>query len=165
MSKFITGLDILCSEVTERLWELGSPLVYESDLLKVTVTVPKGFVTDLASVPRVPILFEYWGYRAHREAVIHDYLYRTDSIPLASFRQANATFLEAMACRGKAFAVRWGMFWGVWLGGYFEYHKKPVSWTPEGTTKESIIKGPPPASQEPADVQTPEEKAASVVTP
>lgn len=149
MSRFISGLDIYNSDVCENLWILGSPLVYESDLLKATVTVPKGFVTDLASVPRMPFLYFYWGGRAHREAVIHDYLYRTDSVPLATFRQANGVLLEAMASRGKSFSLRWTMWAGVWIGGYFQYHKKLVSWTPEGTTKESIMAGPPPASKEP----------------
>lgn len=162
MSEFKTPLNIYCSESFEGLWELGAPLVYQSDLLKATITVPKGFVTDLASVPRVPIIYEYFGDRVHREPVIHDYLYRTDSIPVASFRQANAVFLEAMASRGKGFFTRWGMWAGVWLGGIFMYHKKVVSWTPEGTTKESIMTGPPPASKEPEVVQTPEEKKNEV---
>lgn len=130
MSKFLTDLDIICDEKCESLWRLEAPLLYKSDLLKTVVVVPRNFLTDLASVPRLPFLYLAWGSRAHREAVIHDYLYRTDSVPVVSFRTANAVFLEAMESRGKPWRVCWAMFAGVWIGGYFKYHKKPAQWGP-----------------------------------
>jgi len=44
------------------------------------ILVPKGFETDLASVPRLPIVYLIWGDRAHREAVLHDYCYRVGAV-------------------------------------------------------------------------------------
>lgn len=124
MSRFLTELDVRC--INDGVWCLDSPLVYESDVLKATVTVPAGFETDFASVPRVPIAYMLFGDRAHREAVLHDYLYRTDSVPVVERSQADDTFFEAMAERGKGCFVRYSMWWGVRLGGWTAYHKKQV---------------------------------------
>jgi hypothetical protein len=40
--------------------------------------LPFGMESDLASVPRVPIVFLMWGDRAHRESFLHDGGYRSD---------------------------------------------------------------------------------------
>jgi len=123
MPKFLTELDVIC--INDGAWRLNAPLVYESDIVGM-VEVPKGFETDFASVPRVPVFFTLFGDRAHREAVLHDYLYRTDSIPVALRKQADEVFLEAMKERGKGFFVRWAMYAGVRAGGWTAYHKKCV---------------------------------------
>jgi len=123
MSKFLSALD--GRSVDDKLWLLLSPLHYESDILG-PIKVPLGFMTDFASVPRVPIAYMLFGDRAHRESVIHDYLYRTDSVPQATYSQANNVFLEAMKVRGKGYFVRYAMYWGVVLGGWTAYHKKRV---------------------------------------
>ena len=123
MSKFLSALD--GRSVDDKLWLLLSPLHYESDILG-PIKVPLGFMTDFASVPRVPIAYMLFGDRAHHESVIHDYLYRTDSVPQATYSQANDVFLEAMKVRGKDYFVRYAMYWGVVLGGWTAYHKKRV---------------------------------------
>jgi hypothetical protein len=123
-SKFLTELHL--SLKSNGIWVLDEPLVYYSDLLKRRVTVPVWFQTDLASVPRVPIVYWWWGGRAHREAIIHDYLYRRDSMPMVSFQVANKVFLEAMKARGKPWYVRHPMYMGVCAGGKSSYHKKMV---------------------------------------
>ena len=124
MSKFLTELDAKLIK-DDLIWKLDSPLIYESDILGL-IEAPEGFETDLASVPRVPFVYMIWGGKAHREGVIHDYLFRCDSVPLASYSQANAVFFEAMATRGKPVYVRYPMWWGVVLGGWTAYHKKYV---------------------------------------
>lgn len=124
MSKFLTGLDIALND--NGIWVLRSPLIYQSDILCCDVEAPTGFQTDLASVPRLPIVYWFWGGRVHREAVIHDYLFRIDSFPVVSFSLANAVFLEAAESRGKSLCVRYPMFWGVCVGGRSSYHKHLV---------------------------------------
>jgi hypothetical protein len=124
MAKFNTQLISICVE--DGLWELLRPLQYESDIVGI-VEVPAGFRTDFASVPRVPFIYDLYGDRAHYESVLHDYLYRIDSIPQVTFSQANDVFLEAMKVRGKSCLVSYGMYWGVVLGGYFSYHKRLVN--------------------------------------
>ncbi len=125
MSKFLTELETRLKD-NDKIWVLDSPLVYASGYLKQTITIPIGFETDFASVPRVPIFYWIYGDRAHREAVLHDYLYRIDSIPVVSYSQANEVFFEAMRVRGKGIFVRYPMWWGVCLGGFTVFHKKRV---------------------------------------
>lgn len=124
MAEFITSLDCKLRD-EDSIWCLDSPLIYISDIVG-KVEVPTGFETDFASVPRIPIAYMLFGDKAHCESVIHDYLYRKDSVPLVSYSQANDVFLEAMKIRGKSFFVRYSMYWGVVLGGWTAYHKKNV---------------------------------------
>jgi Protein of unknown function (DUF1353). len=125
VSEFLTDLSLI--NIDDKRWRLHEPLVYESDLLEYIITVPKGFITDLASVPRVPVVYWFWGGREHREAVLHDYLYRIDSNPVVLRSVANEVFLEAAKSRQKSLCVRYPMYWGVCLGGMFSYHKKKVA--------------------------------------
>jgi hypothetical protein len=80
-------------------WELRSELHFNSEILG-PLTVPQGFRTDCASVPRVPIAYLFFGDTAHASAVLHDWLYRHHPCTRA---QADAVFLEAMQAEG----VRW----------------------------------------------------------
>jgi hypothetical protein len=126
MSRFLTELDAKLKPCSDSIWIIETPLIYESDLVGLIV-VPKCFETDFASVPRIPIAYMAFGDRAHREAVLHDYLYRIDSEPQVTFMQANKVFLEAMELRGKGFFTRWAMYMGVVAGGIFSFHKKKVN--------------------------------------
>ena len=102
------------------------PLVYYSVILGRFITINSGFYTDLASVPRIPFIYNLWGNRAHREAILHDYLYRKDSDPIVSYSMANRIFLEAMESRGVKPWIRNPMYWGVCLGGFTSYHRRNV---------------------------------------
>lgn len=135
---FLTTLDVALKDGTDGVWVVESPLKYWSALLDCMVVVPYWFEsqepcepdacfeTDFASVPRVPFIYESWGNRAHREAVLHDYLYRVDSRPVVTFSQANRVFLEAMTSRGVSWWIRWPMYWAVCLCGWWSYHKLHV---------------------------------------
>jgi hypothetical protein len=131
-SGFVTYLDARLCPQNESLWMLDkTPLVYNSAILKTQITIVpdcqfRPFYTDLASVPRLPVIYELWGNRAHREAVLHDYLYRKNSVPTVSFMTANRVFLEAMLSTGKPWRVAYPMFIGVCLCGYFSYHRNYV---------------------------------------
>ena len=125
MAKFLSGLSVELLDA-DSVWLVTRPLKYQSDILGY-IEVPMGFQTDFASVPRIPIAYELFGDKAHRESVLHDYLYRCDSTPPATYSQANNVFLEAMKERGKGFFVRWAMYAGVVAGGWTAYHKKKVA--------------------------------------
>lgn len=104
-----------------RSWVLLEPLTYEVGELGSAdvITVPRGFVTDFASVPRVlwNILPPTGGYG--EAAVIHDYLYRTPG--KATKRQADAVLLEAMKQKGVDWLARWIIYLGVRIGGGWSY--------------------------------------------
>jgi hypothetical protein len=137
---FQTDLHVALKPGSENVWIVDEPLKYWSALLNQLITIPPWFETkepdpsgepsffetDFASVPRVPFIYEAWGDRAHREAVLHDYLYRIDSIPIVTYSQANSVFLEAMKSTNKPWYISYGMYWGVVLGGRSAYHKKRV---------------------------------------
>jgi hypothetical protein len=76
--------------------------------------VPAGFVTDFASVPRVPVAFWLFGDTAHAAAVVHDWLYSTEIFPKDT---ADSVFYEAMRASGIGFWRARFMYWGVAYGG------------------------------------------------
>ena len=80
--------------------------------------VPEGFITDLASVPRLPVVYWLFGGKSQRSAVLHDYLYQTG---LVGRKIADEIFLEAMKSRGVSAWTRYGMYWGVRLFGWACY--------------------------------------------
>ena len=110
----------------DKIWVLTKPLIYNSTILNQQVVIRPGFETDFSSVPRVPVAYWFWGGRSHKESVVHDFFYRINSNPVVSFSKANAIFLEAMKSRGKPWNVRYPMYYGVCLGGFFSYHKRIV---------------------------------------
>lgn len=115
MSRFLTRLAMECtSDQDECLWQLTKPLVYESDVAKATITVPKGFETDLASVPRLPLVYLLTGNTSNEASVVHDYLYTEHSTTRAI---ADAVLREASAVTGVPGWRRWLMYVGVRVGG------------------------------------------------
>ena len=119
-SEFLTSLDV--RDTPDEKWQLISALRYASALLDRVIEVPAGFITDLASVPRVPVVYSLWGDRSHHESVIHDFAYRTH---FCSKAQADKMFLEAMAIRGKSWWIRWPMYMAVKLGGRKSWESGP----------------------------------------
>ena len=125
MSEFVTELNCQLKVRSDTVWVLHSPLIYNSDLIG-QVIIPTEFETDLSSVPRIPVIYAIWGARAHREGILHDYLFCEDSAPIVSWGVANSVFLEAQKSRGKSIYIRYPMYWGVCLGSYGFYHRRKV---------------------------------------
>ena len=113
--RFVTVL--LTRVIDDAHDELVQDFIYFSALTVTSeaIVVPAGFVTDYSSVPRLPFMYWFFGGRAKRPAVIHDYLYATQHLP----RQlADAIFYEAMQLDGRRWAQRWSMWAGVRAGGW-----------------------------------------------
>lgn len=109
------------------VYQLLTPLVY-IDSKGIEFKVPAGFMTDLASIPRLPLVWLAWGDRAHRPAVLHDYLYRLDSVPIVERSLADYLFREAIISTGaSAWKIAYPMWMGVRLGGWGSYHKRRVA--------------------------------------
>ena len=118
---------------TKEIGELNGKIIYEltDSLIYIRkngqrIEVPLRFQTDLASVPRVPIVFMAWGDRAHREAVLHDYVYRYDSVPILFRPEGDELFKEAMISRDQPWYIYHPMYAGVRAGGMCSYHKLSV---------------------------------------
>ncbi|HSV48371.1 MAG TPA: DUF1353 domain-containing protein [Ramlibacter sp.] len=116
MSGFITPLDTRKLGPGPRgrsIYKLLADLVYSSDRLGRQIRVPAGFVTDYASVPRLPLAFLVAGDTAHEAAVVHDWLYTTHEVGRA---QADAVFKEAIQASDPGAPA--GLMWlAVRLGG------------------------------------------------
>lgn len=119
-SHFITPLR--AEKLTGKWWQLTDRLVYYSALANATICAPTGFVTDFASVPRLPITYWLFGSRADAESGIHDLLYRW---PFVSRKTADRIYREAMTADGRPVFTRWAMYAGVRLGGWLSYKNMP----------------------------------------
>lgn len=124
MNTFLT--DLVIKEITDAVFELVSPLLYHSKKFG-ELCIEAGFQTNLASVPRLPVVYNLWGNRAHREAVLHDASFCKDFPWKLSYSQCNRLFLEAMISTGKPFYISYPMYAGVCMGGWPYYHKRKIN--------------------------------------
>ena len=119
MSAFLTKLEVeQVDDLTQDgqgLWKLTAPLIYQSDLLAMKVIVDAGFVTDFASVPRIPIVFDMLGDRGNEAATIHDRLYSKPHI--CTRAQADAILREALKVQGVPAWMAALFYYGVRIGG------------------------------------------------
>lgn len=76
MGEFKTKLRVerLPNKDGRKQWKLCDWLIYESATVGM-ILVPRGYVTDFASVPRFPIIYLLFGGRSDEEATLHDFLY------------------------------------------------------------------------------------------
>lgn len=84
------------------------------------ITVPEGFTTDAASIPRL-----FWSFlpplgRYTKASVVHDYLYRTH---LKTKEEADKIFLWLMEDLGVEKVRRTVMYYAVKLFGKKAYEK------------------------------------------
>lgn len=102
----------LLQPIGSRDWVLMAPLVYYT--AQGAIEVPSGFLTDLASIPRVfwPLVPVNGRHRA--AAILHDYLYVTQPCTRA---EADALFLDAMRAGGVRWSQRQVMYAAVRVGG------------------------------------------------
>jgi hypothetical protein len=108
-----------------RTWRLLEDFSYSTDD-GATIRVPAGFITDLASIPRVlwrllPPIGRY-----NRAAVIHDFLYAqhrggSDAI---TREQADGILYEAMTDSGVDPVTRWLVWAGVRIGGWAAWARR-----------------------------------------
>lgn len=144
---------ILAEDPEPDIWVLAAPLVWQ-DEISGKITVPEGFRTDLASIPR-PFRNIPWldpNGRSRRPAVLHDWLYAWQ---VRSKDFADNVLRDALRAEG---ANRWeaGVFYyAVHWFGEMAWHDDagPVSAedfaTVEGynlwrtTTLEGILATPP----------------------
>ena len=126
MSKFVSQLYLRSFSAAEvkaagskvQLYEITQPFSYESDKLGVTVTVPAGYRTDFASIPRAA-----WEFLDPEDpiiawpSVIHDYLYTCKgTLPDGTKytrTQADGVLREAMEFCGASSIIRQSVYQAV----------------------------------------------------
>lgn len=114
--KFLTPL--YCVKLPDGRIRLTRALVFESEVANYRISVPRDTVSDLASVPRLPLAYWLFGGMADEAAVVHDYLYSRGIFPRA---MCDAVFKEAMKACGVGGFQRFSMHLGVRLFGGSHY--------------------------------------------
>ena len=108
-------------------WLLVNAWMYKSDALLPAIRIPKGFETDLASIPRIftPLITKNGKHR--RAAIVHDYLYsvrgRLPSGEVLNRKQCDDLFREALSVCGVKRWKRWAMHAAVRSGGWVFWRK------------------------------------------
>jgi len=111
---FITDLVLLDNE-DGKSWTVFRDLVWRTS--EGYVLVPKGFKTDLASIPRALRSFYPKTGKQNAAAVLHDYHYRTPEL-FTSKSTADKLFKEAMlSCGVKPFKANTFYLGVKWFGG------------------------------------------------
>ena len=139
MSKFLTQPSL--TWVGGALpWRLKGELRFMSDTLGLVV-VPDGFMTNLASVPRLPLVYMLTGGRANMPAVLHDFAYSNRCTWCPTRKQADGLFLEAMenAQDPERELTRDAMYTGVRVGGWRLWRKDDVPVDPPAVTEQEMI--------------------------
>ena len=106
LKTFLSSLDV--RDIGAHRWQLLAPFTVNANGGR--VTVPTGFVTDFASVPRLPFAFMLFAHIGHRGAVVHDYLYQTAEVPRLD---ADRIFRELLEAEGVSEWRAAAMFLGV----------------------------------------------------
>lgn len=111
------------------LWTLVGDFRFYSARLGRVITVPAEFVTDLASVPRLPVMYWLCGATADEAAVVHDFLYRDASTSRAD---ADAVLAEAMGViarqKQETLAVSGAPAWRRFLAGLADDARRGAMW-------------------------------------
>lgn len=115
MGRFLTKLQLEQLEegtpFKNAKYKVLSPLIYESKTLKTIIIVPEGFITDLASIPRIPILYALLGGLGNAAAVVHDFLY---TYPHKPSKDSTITVDRKTAdkiLKGIVIQCMWENFW------------------------------------------------------
>lgn len=89
---------LVLEEVDATRWRVAAECRYDSAVLGARLIVPVGYVTDLASVPRLPLAWLIAGDTARKAGLVHDFAY---SYHFGATRAtADLVFLEAMGVEG-----------------------------------------------------------------
>lgn len=100
-------------------WRLVEDLVWDDG--ERSFTVPAGFLTDLASIPRAFRWLLQQNGRSRFPAVLHDYLYRTHAVSRA---EADSIFYRALKAESVNPVGRFLYWAGVRLGGWLPYRQR-----------------------------------------
>ncbi|EFF0758050.1 DUF1353 domain-containing protein [Escherichia coli] len=117
MSRFTTPA--ILEMLDHFLWRVHEPFdFYLSDDNSDVIEVPAGFITDLATVPRVFWVILPPDGRYAKAAIIHDYMYDN---ALRTRREADQIFLDGMKVLGVPCWKRMIMYGAVRLFGRGRY--------------------------------------------
>ena len=113
--EFLTPLRV---EKNNGDWRVLDNFVYSVD--GTIAFVEAGYLTDFASVPRLPFTYAVAGNVSHKAPLIHDYLYGQQE----NRKWADQVFLAALEAEGVPNWKRWLMYAAVRVFGNSAYAAK-----------------------------------------
>ena len=134
-ARFLDGIDLKME--LPKGYTLSHRVRYKTSVVKTTkkgearkidviITVPKGFPTDLASIPRIFRSIVSKDGPNRWAAIVHDYVYSLKGEKYGiSRKDADKIFLEAMTNLGVSRRKRWIMHKAVRIGGWVPWKRKP----------------------------------------
>lgn len=122
----ISSIKLEFLEGERPMWRVIQPVMFSDGLS--SFSIPEGFESDLASVPRAlwPMFPPYGNHL--RAAIVHDWLYSNKAIARV---RADALFLAAMESYGTARCQRWCMYLAVRAFGWAAWRASRVRPAPE----------------------------------
>jgi hypothetical protein len=130
VSRFLTPLDMrlmcdsggmpLLNRDGRQLFQVLADFIYNSEVAGL-ITVPAGFITDLASIPQA--VLSIFGEIAAEPGAVHDYAYSTGSVPRAV---ADSMLYEACILTGVPAWKAKVIYAGVRIGGGSHYTATPA---------------------------------------
>lgn len=122
---FLTKLDVEQVQDSDHpTWKLINPFTVAVD--NTSYTVPPGFITDFASIPRIVPFYDLLGNEFSKPACIHDWLYSTSS-PVVTQQFADNVLFNAMIADGYSYFKAWSVWTGVHFFGSQFFRKSPDS--------------------------------------
>lgn len=119
-SLFKTTLQLEVSNKNEKLYKVLKDLIYVDEIVG-EIIVPVGFITDLDSTPRIPVVYSIAGDIGKYAACLHDYLYTQAKFPR---EVCDATYRRALIATGISKALAQIMYLGVRSFGANHYGTK-----------------------------------------
>lgn len=116
-------------EIGDGKWQLLRNYIYQDDKHG-KITVPKGFVTDLYSIPKIVRSLVSKIQNSNGSAVIHDYLYTSQFFGKDGRGKADEVLGRAMKYHWcpVGWWTRKKIMLGLKVGGYFVYKKKAAKY-------------------------------------
>jgi hypothetical protein len=126
---FLSKLRVEEADATGRRWRFSDVLHYVGRYI--SVTIPIGYVTDWATVPRLmwPIVPPTGKY--NKATGVHDYLiteFLDKGLPDVTSAQVDAEFRHAMRDCGVRLTLRWVMWAGVRWAAPFTKSRRSWGW-------------------------------------
>lgn len=107
------------TQISDKEWILNEDLQ-----TTLGVKVPKGFVTDFFSIPRVCRFLVNDAQWDRRPAILHDWLYWTIGIGSMSRKECDDLFMLAMKRAGFGFVKRSVIYRSVRIGGWVAWNRR-----------------------------------------
>jgi hypothetical protein len=122
---FLTPL--VLDYIDGRTWQVAEAFSYHAQHPLTTITVPMGFITDFASIPRALWAILPPTGKYGKAAVIHDYLYNRANYQGWTKAMADRVFYDAMGELGVPQVQRWLMWQAVRMFGKGNFGNYPVA--------------------------------------